>query len=404
MKREIDAKWFYYLAILVHFVVELNADYVNSFLPWWGSIVFIFIAYAMTNRYLVLKPFPFIVWWGVFVTFVAMSALYAEDAGIVINYLVTMVVQLVIIYMLLLGVKNKRDIEMMLILFAVAIVYEGVYILINIDTKLFALERIGQASTGNWNSNSIGMMMTVQIILDLYFLKKTKRWAAKICLLSMIALSGYLVVVTASRKAIIMLVMALCIDRILSNPRKLVRNLLFICLAVSIILWAIFEIPYLYELIGWRIDGLTAILTGTGTVDSSTLLRQKYITFGYDSFLKSPIFGYGMDNFRVLLQRYMGKSTYSHNNFVELAVGLGLVGLSVYYSIFLYTADCYLKIRKKDALLNVLISAIIVYLIVHYAMVAVCDFTQNLLLALFLTYASQQKRTERISKNESDYV
>ena len=59
----------------------------------------------------------------------------------------------------------------------------------------------------------------------------------------------------------------------------------------------------------------------------STVKRMDMIQFGFELFKDKPLFGYGMDTFRILYS----SGQYSHNNFIELLVGMGSIGFIVYY-------------------------------------------------------------------------
>src|SRR5690606_30784849 len=63
--------------------------------------------------------------------------------------------------------------------------------------------------------------------------------------------------------------------------------------------------------------------------------RQFLINKGIDYFLDRPIFGYGLNQYRPKFGKEIGKFTYSHNTWVELLVGFGLVITLIYLAIYL---------------------------------------------------------------------
>jgi len=65
-------------------------------------------------------------------------------------------------------------------------------------------------------------------------------------------------------------------------------------------------------------------------MEKSTLERKEYIERGLEMFSNHPFGGIGIDTFRY----YYGG--YSHNNFVELLLGVGLTGEILYYSVFIF--------------------------------------------------------------------
>ena len=59
------------------------------------------------------------------------------------------------------------------------------------------------------------------------------------------------------------------------------------------------------------------------------------IQYGMDYFKERPLLGHGIENFRYLYAQEVGKETYSHNNYIELLVNNGIVGLLLYYSFYI---------------------------------------------------------------------
>ncbi len=69
-------------------------------------------------------------------------------------------------------------------------------------------------------------------------------------------------------------------------------------------------------------------LTGN---ESSANTRQLMSEEGLDLWQRSPIIGYGINQFRLV----SSFTTYSHNNYVELLVSFGVIGFVLYYSILM---------------------------------------------------------------------
>ena len=66
-------------------------------------------------------------------------------------------------------------------------------------------------------------------------------------------------------------------------------------------------------------------------------LRTDLIKEGLLLFSQRPFLGYGINNFRYYYGQKTGLRTYTHNNFLELLVGVGLLGFFIYYSIYIYS-------------------------------------------------------------------
>lgn len=70
---------------------------------------------------------------------------------------------------------------------------------------------------------------------------------------------------------------------------------------------------------------------GEGSTEGSMNTRFMMIQVGWNWFKEHPFIGYGIDNYRILLGQEIGTITYSHNNIIELLVGIGLFGTIIYY-------------------------------------------------------------------------
>lgn len=130
------------------------------------------------------------------------------------------------------------------------------------------------------------------------------------------------------------------------NVRGIKRNFSYLILSLAL------SVPLIYFIeqnstsfdVIQRLSYFLNIFSITGNVDNSALLRINMITFGIEKFFENPIFGFGLNCFSQLLLGYLGFSTYSHNNFIEMLCDLGLVGFVLYYSIY------YLVWRERNKL------------------------------------------------------
>ncbi len=84
---------------------------------------------------------------------------------------------------------------------------------------------------------------------------------------------------------------------------------------------ALLFIEPLRRMIGQRLLNMVLELLG-GNTDGSTSVRMGMLKCGLSMFSQKPIFGWGLGAFTDL----GGFETYSHNNYVELLVAVGLVG------------------------------------------------------------------------------
>ena len=94
-----------------------------------------------------------------------------------------------------------------------------------------------------------------------------------------------------------------------------------------------------------------SVLTNDTSGEEDTS-RVTLFQYGMNWFLDNPILGVGINNFRVLSTKtseFAGMSFYAHNNYVELLVDIGIVGIVIYYSAYYYL---YLNLRKYNDTLS----------------------------------------------------
>lgn len=83
-------------------------------------------------------------------------------------------------------------------------------------------------------------------------------------------------------------------------------------------------------------------------MDHSTIVRNNLKTLGIEWFLRYPFGGIGIANPHILANYYYAFDAYLHDNFVELLCGGGIIGFSVYYSMYVYLFIQLWKYRKAD--------------------------------------------------------
>lgn len=251
------------------------------------------------------------------------------------------------------------------------IVYSGViasiYILINSD--LASMERLGDVLG---NENEMGMIISTSFLFSFYLYNNEKKPLYMIfCALMLLT-----VLLTGSRKSALLIVMGLLIYTYYTNSDNTKNRLKFIIIGILIVIamyYLIFNIPVFYMVIGRRFEDLFSFVSGRGTREGSILMRDYMIKLGIELFAKKPVLGYGIDNYRILLAEASGVMTYSHNNYIELLVGTGIIGAIAFYLIYI---NCLISLKKlliyRDCLIYMLyainISVLILGLsLVHYS-------------------------------------
>ena len=345
---KISIKQLNYLAVIFFFSVALNSDWSANSLLWWGSFLSVVILMSASNNYkLNIKINLFKIWLMLFLGMCFISITYAINRPNSFNVIKTLIVLFIVLFLVDDQINSNEELEKYLKLFLISLFIMMIYVICNLDLNSFQLAQHGEATTGLWNGNDIGMKCALYIILMLHFLSSNKQILQKTILLISLLIPLVLLYYTASRKAIFMVILGVSLFYYLKHPNKKIRNLIVICFGVYIVYILMMNNAYLYKAIGWRISGAIALLNNSSQVDSSTLLRKKYINIGIDAWKNSPFLCYGVANFSIINLYKTGHMTYSHNNFVEILVGVGGIGFLIYYSYYIKLLFDYMKIHFK---------------------------------------------------------
>ncbi|MBQ3195384.1 MAG: O-antigen ligase family protein [Clostridia bacterium] len=249
------------------------------------------------------------------------------------------------------------------------------------------------------NVNTIGMLSSICIVIqvDEFICEKRWKWEALLCLPSI-----FIVALTHSRKALLLLILGTFLCFLLhnldsKNILKTIGKISAIVLGALVLLNVVALMPIFAGTFD-RMNALFGSIFGDGGgADSSVLIRDRMIEVGWEQFLKTPLLGMGMANPHILSNMYLGKDAYLHNNFIELLAGGGIVGLSIYYSMYAYLLTMFWKLRRyKNEEYVICLVMTVVLLILDYGMVSYYQKIRYVyLLVMFLEIEALKKKQNK---------
>ena len=308
---------------------EVNYAYYITFFCVIGMTALVHI---LGRRTVTIKLPTF--WYGAFLLFSLLSVLWAQySEDLTLRYMSKMLQILAVCFCITLHIRKKKDMESFLSVFIAACVITVVSIFVRVPPSEWLEGFLGRGVTGN-NINVVAYTCVAGLCLAFY---KAYYLKLRSYYLPVVLLSVY-IVLSSSRKALVMAAvmifgMALFFIKKKSYVFKLFAVLLILCVAAV----AIFEVPVLYEAIGFRFEKMfNYFLAGDIAVDGSLALRQGFAMVAAQEFAEHPFFGVGLANVSYLLLLYFGRQTYVHNNYLEIASGLGIAGLILYYWYYVY--------------------------------------------------------------------
>ena len=203
------------------------------------------------------------------------------------------------------------------------------------------------------DANDYAALTVVAIVVTLHLLIITKRIALKAVLAFCLGVGFYGLILSGSRGGLlaVALVMAIFIWR---HPK---RNQM----AIIAITAAIISFPLWPDSIKTRLLGADDVLSEsvyTQTTEHSTERRASYIVFGTGVISEYPLLGAGYRTFSLLYPRSefaqfdnplndTQRFRLAHNTYLELAVGIGFVGLGIYITLFLVSIRDLNRIIEK---------------------------------------------------------
>lgn len=183
------------------------------------------------------------------------------------------------------------------------------------------------------NQNTYGLVFANAALVALYyfFFNNEKRHVLLAGLLIFFGFSS------GSKKVAFLLLIGL-LFLILSKYgiRKLFKVLIysFVSLLVG---WMLIHLPIFSTIL----ERLESYLSVTGNISDN--IRAELIRYGLDLFYENPFLGYGLNNYHL----FHWSGVYSHNNYIEVLVSLGIIGFIIYYSVFINSAFV-LIIKRKN--------------------------------------------------------
>ena len=378
-------------SLTIFFIVSLNFDWQSNYLIWYGSVGLVVFSYLISFKGLYFKHLGFLEWLFSFIILGAISSIWSLSPSAVFEVLASLIICLFLLFLLQSSINYGFNVDTVFRNYFIATLVNAVYIILKIDVSQLGQIQIGSDLLKGWNANYIGFMAAHGSLIGCYLIKKTNSNFAKASYFLCTVAFSFLTVYTGSRTAFIVLVGGICLFIMASRPSNLIRNIIIASVAIFVSLYIVMNVESFYNVLGSRLESLFSLFSGEGEVDSSARLRSLFIENGKEWFSQEPIMGYGLNNYKILNQEATRRLTYSHNNFIEIAVNLGAVGLILYYSFYVYLFINLLKTLKNNTFNLFMLSALLVELVSHYGTVSYYDFYTNLLL-MFCFYAIKKER------------
>ena len=363
-----NIRWILSVALFASFLI-FEADTKGKYI-YFGITVALFIVYAIHNHgkvnihlsYFHLVTFPFILYGFA-------SAIWALDSTYTFRRMTTVLETVLCLWVVHMSYDEDLDSESLLNAirwtgYVVSLYAIYTYGLATIRYIVQAGERLDNDFA---NINSIGVIASYSLIITYaQIINKKLRWDM---ILSVPAV--LITVASGSRKALIALVIGVFLITLIrqlkysDNPVNTIFRVVVISAIVLFAYYIILQLPALQS-VTRRMEFSLNFFTGGGRTDTSSINRMNYIKTGIEQFKKTPLFGIGIDNSRVI----SGTGTYLHSNVFDLLACGGIFGIVAFYWGFIYLLKHYKGYNKSDYIVALCTTLIIVQLILDFVQVS----------------------------------
>ena len=326
-----------YIASLIVFDLSHNVIYSNILnILLWGF----FLLFILTEKNYRLPTNNLLLSYLAFTAFSFSSVFWAVNFDLAFNYSMRLLIasiNLVVLYSIFVHYKIQNAI-LYGILLGAFYNYMIAFGVINVHYETYEFGRF-MGSVGNSNKLSKVMLISIFAGIVLLSYSNLKLYIRMYVSLS-ILLSIFVIFLTVSKKAMVLAPLLLLATVTFKNLKM--KNIVIAIIAFIVVFEVLISyvdpdfLTTIYELTVKRIEGLVNLLEG-GTGDDSSMERKALIIEGITAFSNNPFFGNGLNNFRL----FFGK--YAHNNYIELLVGVGLIGTMLFYTLYVATIK---SIRK----------------------------------------------------------
>lgn len=289
------------------------------------------------------------IWYTLLMVIALTSCLYAIDSEQAFSSLYSLLVVFGLTMAITALISKKEDINKVFVCFSVSSFI--LFIALLLTNNLIVDERLGQSLFGNANTFAVYIMLA--LICSIWLVLNNRTYL-RILFLIIASSQFYMLLLSGGRKYVLISLAFIYVLLIYKAGKeqkiKMVQYTVIFLGILALGYWAVFNIPQLYNSIGWRMESFFALFGGQTDVLYTDMKREVMIAYGLDFWVQRPLLGYGLNNYKILFAQVYGETAYSHNNFIEMLVNLGLLGFVAYYSFYLYLI--YHLWRKKDYVTN----------------------------------------------------
>lgn len=387
----------YYLGLMIF---DLNEKYLfisHILFLWIAMLAGVLIIRGKSS--LLIKPYTVFLGLFIFVAFISSACgIDFTNSTYFLSTLFKIMLMCIFIYQLLYRSITDDNIERLF--FHIGIIF-FIWILLVYGISDFISALIGNtgrrlgAEVSQENVMGINAALICSILI-FYILNQFKiKYILVICMMFLI------IAVSGSKKAFLVIPFTIVVSAFYKYGFRRFYKLLILTVILLMATFILFQLP-IFSTLNDRMDVFIMQLQGNDA-DSSTKLRMQMICSGLVWFTDAPIFGVGIDNYKILFERAYGAYRYSHNNYIEVLVNTGIIGFFIYYFIYIYLLYKLYKRRKHGSLPQILSIILLIQIFLDVAQVSYLSKITYINLIMAFVYLDKTSKIER-QMNCSNYI
>lgn len=294
-----------------------------------GAIFFTFIAsislFIYKKKILISE---FLKWYLLFLVYSLLNSMIFSINDV--NSL-EMILRLLVIFVLSFLVYNTVihfEIGKYIILGFIVAIFLNIFISITNLSLNFEIYFRSRFSGTVGNANILANMILFVIFSILTYTQLNDKIKYTKFYIITIVTSFYLIILTGSRGGLIMAFISVMI--VFSKKLKdniWITTIMFFVVTSLLSLFVALNKSFIINDFGYLYDRILSLINfSKGRLgDGSVEVRYTYAIVAVETFLKNIWTGIGLDNFKLI------NPIYTHNNYLELAVGVGIIGTILYY-------------------------------------------------------------------------
>ena len=386
-KSIVEKEDMFYLPGLYLMMLHHNIPLLGTNIQWIGAAICALFLIISPRKY---TDKAYVIWVASFMFFFSLSVLWSIKIKTSVFVLVVRLIPLLLLtFATMKYICSQRRLNNVLFAVFLCSFFMILAIIPNFDEVMMGL-RLGNALNEEadgekiWNSNTIAITLCFALYAGwIFFMNKNKGFGLKLLYIITAIVFLFFILVSGSRKSLLMIAIPMMYFLYKKYKRNFLIYMIVSFFALAFVYYLVMRVELFYSILGSRIEAAMLILSGdytSGEVDDS---RYYLAMYGLEWAQDNPILGVGINCYRVLSNatlKFSGYNFYAHNNYIELLVDVGIVGLIIYYSGLFYLLRKSLK--RNDQVGSWVFILLVVTFVLDMFHVAYYEINNHLLLVI----------------------